>query len=308
MKNALSLLFILLLTILPAQAFRLFHRPNKAPQQIGLNEEILIEGKFGNPTTSKLNPIMALDLRLAIHIPRDQEYLTITTLYDEINENPIEQITWVVDQGKKQKPIKIKAVKIDQVINQKIESIALEYNPTLAYDRINDNKHIINKTFYYQQAAIFGDISKKPNLSLELYIPGSQGLKTKSIRIDEQIYTSIPKAVEPKLTPTETINNRPRVNPNAAARNAIPQTAPQGMEIDPDLEYARQQLNDFNSNSQSANNQGTNNQNSSYPNPNEQQLQQLQQLQQQMQIDSIDDEYGDFGEDEMEEDEEDSDF
>ena len=287
MKTVLLILILMLVTM-PAQAFRLFRHKDQTPSQTIINEEILIEGKFANSSNSKINPTTVLDLRIAIHIPRDEQPLTITTLYDEINENPIEQITWVVDQGKKQKPIKIKAFKIDQIINQKIESIAMEYNPTLAYDRINDNKHIINKTFYYDKATIFKNTSNKPKLFLELYIPATKGLKTKSIRIDEQVYTS---TLDSNLAPNKATINRPRIAPNT-----VPQTIPQSTEVDPDLEYAKQQLNNFNTN-----NQGTNN-----SSPNDQQLQQLQQLQQQMQVDSIDNEYGDFGEEE--EDEEDSDF
>ncbi len=287
------LVLILILTTTPVKAFKFFPHKSKTTQLPIINENILIEGKFTNTQTSAAIPNPPLDLRIAINIPHDQKYLTITTLYDEINDNPIEQITWVVDNGKKKPATRVKPFKIDQIINQNIESLAMEYNPTLAYDRIHHNKHIINKTFYFDQAAILGDRIKTPTQFLEIYIPESKGIKTKGIRIDQLLYQVPAKQVEaqthsPRAANPAIFNKQINSNPN--------QTQKAEVEDNADLEYAKQQLNNFNA--------------STTVNPNtintsDQEQKQLQQMQQQMQLDSLDDEGEDETEDYGEDDDED---
>ena len=268
----------MLIALLPVQAFKLF--PHKTKQAPILNENILIEGKFTNSQATESISPPQLDLRIAIHIPRDQKYLTITTLYDEINENPIEQISWVIDNGKKKPATRIKPFKIEQIINQNMESLVMEYNPTLAYDRIHHNKHIINRTFYFDQAAIFGNTSKTPTQFLELYIPEAKGIKTKSIRIDQKLYQA-----PPELPKNNKLFHKPNFLNFERKKEPVPNNA---ASIPPTPT--------FNNNTNQIPLAPRAETQSPTDVDNDQEQQQLQQMQQEMQLDSLDEEdYGEEG-------------
>ncbi len=197
----------------PAQAFFKFFQKKKAVIQAARpNPEIMISEQYSN--SQDANSPVVLDLRIAIRIPPDQAFITITTLYDEVTENPIELITWVRESGKNKTINRIKPFKIDQVLNQNMESIAIEYNPTLAYDRIYDNKHIINKTFYFNQLEVFDPKIKADAQYLEIFMPGAQGTKTKSIRIDDRLYAPIAPIVPiPQATAPVPQSNHNFYNP-----------------------------------------------------------------------------------------------
>ena len=152
-----------------------------------INEEILINGKFkgSNGGDSVLSQI--LELRLAIHIPRDQESLTITTLYDEASENPIETITWL-REGDKGKTYRAKPYKTESIINKRLEEMSISYNPSLAYDRISENKHVINKIFHFKQSEAIGERDREIAHFLDLDMPGNNGPRSKRIRIDNKLY------------------------------------------------------------------------------------------------------------------------
>lgn len=192
MRNIKTLvLLILLLEPNSAQAFFGKKKAKKEAPKALVNEEVLIHGKYrDNQDETVLSKI--LELRLAIHIPRDQDSLTITTLYDEASENPIEKITWL-REGEKGEAITAYPFKTESIINKKLEEMSISYNPSLAYDRISENKHVINKIFYFKQAEAIGDRAKPIAHFLDLHMPGDHGPSQKRIRIDDKLYYQEPQ-------------------------------------------------------------------------------------------------------------------
>ena len=186
-KIALILLILLVFEPNTSQAFFWRKKQKKDQPKVLINEEVLIHGKFkgqgsADPVLSKI-----LELRLAIHIPRNSDVLTITTLYDEASENPIEEIAWV-REAKNRKVIKTHPFKTEEIINKRLEELSINYNPSLAYDRITEGKHVINKSFLFRQSDAIGDRKKEVAHFLELDIPSKHGIRTKRIRIDNKLY------------------------------------------------------------------------------------------------------------------------
>lgn len=195
-KIALILLVILLFEPNSAQAFLWFGKKSKTQDKpkVLINEEVLIHGKFKGQGSPDQVLSQILELRLAIHIPRDSDELTITTLYDEASENPIEQITWV-REGKNRGIVKTHPYKIEEIVNHKLEELSINYNPSLAYDRITEGKHVINKSFIFKQSDAIGDREKPIAHFLELQIPAKSGAKIKRIRIDNKLYYQEPQII-----------------------------------------------------------------------------------------------------------------
>ncbi|MBT6843937.1 MAG: hypothetical protein HOA17_09140 [Candidatus Melainabacteria bacterium] len=241
-----------------AQAF-FWNRKKKnqpAPVKVLINEEVLINGKFKGSHGGDSVLSQILELRLAIHIPRDNDSLTITTLYDEASENPIETITWL-REGKKGKSYRAKPYKTESLINKRLEEMAISYNPSLAYDRISENKHVINKVFHFKQSEAIGERDKEIAHFLDLDMPGNKGPRSKRIRIDNKLYyreapiATIPEPVKLKKSRKQ----RKQESQQRAAYQAQQMQlrtqrqatleAEHGQEM-ADLQYAINQVNGFN--------------------------------------------------------------
>jgi hypothetical protein len=96
-----------------------------------------------------------------------------------------------------------------EVLKQ-MEQMALAYDPTSAYDRIVEDKHVINKSFFFNKAEIFTNLEKEFAHFLEIEFAGN--IK-KQLRIDSQIYLKPEPLVSP-ATATKSKQKAPVINPN----------------------------------------------------------------------------------------------
>ena len=89
----------------------------------------------------------------------------------------------------------IQAYKTDEMVNKIAEAYTMESNPSQAYDRVTEDKHIINKNFYFKKDEVLGENEKQIAQFLELSFSGA--LK-KKLRIDEKLYEE-PSQIVPEL-------------------------------------------------------------------------------------------------------------
>ena len=170
-------------------AFKWFWQKDKkaseSQEEVLLNEEVVINSKYRSVDG-------IFDVKLIIHIPHNSEEVKVISFDDELNEVQIDQINWLVEQNPNKKiihklfqPVIIKAYKTETNVNEAYESHAVDFNPDKAYDRIADDKHLVNKSFSFEKKKIFKNNKERIAHFLELTF--SNGLK-KSIRIEEKIY------------------------------------------------------------------------------------------------------------------------
>lgn len=189
------LLLILLIIInlfLPLEVAAFWKK--KAPKELILNQNIIVGGKFQAKNRSN-NEIY--ELRLAIQDHPVQKLITVVSLYDETTINPIEDIVWINQENIKKSENRIKAIKVESMVNRDLEAAAAETNPTLAYDRMHSNQHVISKVFFYDRDAILPIKNKMFVHKLELYMPNSRSNQYKIIQVDKFLY-KLPEQ-EPKL-------------------------------------------------------------------------------------------------------------
>lgn len=170
----------------------------KAVKELPLNQNIIVGGKF-QAKDHKNNEIY--ELRLAIQDHPEYNVFTIVSLYDESTLNPIEDIVWINQEDSKKPEHRIKAIKVESKINQDLEATAVETNPTLAYDRVHANQHVVSKIFFYNRDEILPVKNKAFLHKLELYMPHASGNPYKNIPIDKFFYKT-----EDQETKLEVVN------------------------------------------------------------------------------------------------------
>lgn len=95
-------------------------------------------------------------LRADIIIPAIGDEFQLMVHYDELTDMPVKDIVWI--HGKKPKPIT--ALRSESATNIQLEKMVNRSNPSIAYDRMQSNKHVITKTYHFSKSKVFP--SKKP--------------------------------------------------------------------------------------------------------------------------------------------------
>lgn len=180
------ILLTILVSNLGAEAFLWFGKKDKEnKKEILLNEEVLIDSKYQSYDG-------IFKIKLAIHIAPNSSEIKIISFDDELNEFQIDKVNWIVEQRPDEaklhklfKPRKIEPIQTSIEVNELYESYSVDFDPNKAYDRISDNKHILNKYFIFKKDKVFKE--NKEKIAHFLEITFSNGMK-KLIRIEEKIY------------------------------------------------------------------------------------------------------------------------
>lgn len=178
------LFFILgVFTSMPCSAFWIFSKKKQKKDpalKFLINEEFIIKRNLVNEKDENY------EVALAIYIPREKDFVTIFNTKDESNNKAIENINWIAESSKKKaKPVFEKPFQIKKEVNQNAENLAMNFDPTKAYDMVTEKKHIYNQLFFYKQSNIFLE-EKKPRAHF-LEISFSDG-EIGKIRIDDNLY------------------------------------------------------------------------------------------------------------------------
>lgn len=205
----LVVLFTLLVSaLMPVGAFFPFFKKKKQQviEPLHINEEFLVQKN--TEVDGVLYPI-----RFAVYIPRNNEFIKLSALYDELSQEPITNVTWITEaKNKKSKaPVVIKAIKTETQILEKMEQLALAYDPSSAYDRITEDKHVINKSFFFNRAEVFGEINRPIAHFVELEIGGNT---KQQFRIDDEIYLKPAPIITPQTAGKNTEKKRSTPSPN----------------------------------------------------------------------------------------------
>lgn len=223
----------------PSQAFLWFGKKdqNESKKEVLLNEEVVINNKY------KSNDGI-FEIKLAIHIPPQGEDLRIISFDDELNKLQIENVNWLVERSPNKKithrlfkPSLIKPYEIKTEVNKVYENYAVDFNPDKAYDRIAEDKHMVNKSFIFKKADIFRE--NKEKIAHFLEITFSNGMK-KSIRIEEKIYQEPINVTSGIFPSTEDENGN---NPYEKYEEII--KGNQSLEEDAEAEAAMKDIKDF---------------------------------------------------------------
>lgn len=193
----------LFLSIEPAFCLSFFKKkPYKLPDFI--NEEIYIDRLF-----------QASDgiykLKLTILIARDIDLVVVTSMYDQLKEKQITDITWVKANFRKNYFWdKFRETKKDDLGYERIlpfkkeEFIKENYefekdNPNLSYDRASEQKIEIYKKFQFLKSEIFSNPRLKSDHILELHFADGT---SRAIRIRQEIYRDERLKPYEKILPT----------------------------------------------------------------------------------------------------------
>jgi len=222
----------------PSQGFLWFGKKKPViEKEILLNEEVLINNKYKSKDG-------IFEIKLAIHIPPNGDEVKIISFDDELNELQIDQVNWLVEKSPNKKithrlfkPDLIKPYETKVDVNEVYENYAVDFNPDKAYDRIAEDKHIINKSFSFHKSEIFQE--NKEKIAHFLEITFSNGMK-KSIRIEEKIYQE-PINVMTGVFPKQGEDSEH--NPYAKYEEIL--KGNQGLDEDQAAEAAKQAAQDF---------------------------------------------------------------
>lgn len=225
----------------PSQAFLWFGKKNKeateSSKEVLLNEEVIINNKYKSADG-------IFEIKLAIHIPPNGEDIRIISFDDELNKLQIENVNWIVERSPDKKvthrlfkPSLIRPYETKTEVNEVYENYAVDFNPDKAYDRIAEDKHMINKSFIFKKSDVFKE--NKEKIAHFLEITFSNGMK-KSIRIEEKIYQE-PINVMSGIFPSEEDENGN--NPYEKYEEII--KGNQGLDESQEAEAAMQEIRDF---------------------------------------------------------------
>lgn len=154
--SSLTGLVILFSLIAIQPCFALFGKSEKTHE----HKELYIQNHSNIDKKFKAADGSVYNLKLELFIPHPENGdIVVSTFYDEASERSIEDIAWI-NLSNKNLEKRIEKFSIRQEINKVYEQLAIDHNPGLAYDRLTQEKHIINKLFYFHKNDI---IAKKIN-------------------------------------------------------------------------------------------------------------------------------------------------
>jgi len=202
-RQLLICFWALFLLIEPAFGLSFFKKkPYNLPDFI--NEEIYIDRLF-----------QASDgiykLKLTILIARDIDLVVVTSMYDQLKEKQISDITWVKGNFRKNyfwnkfKENKKDDPGFERILPFKKEEFVKENyeydkdNPNLSYDRASEQKIEIYKKFQFLKSEIFSNPRQKSDHVLELHFADGS---SRAIRIRQEIYRDERLKPYEKILPT----------------------------------------------------------------------------------------------------------
>ena len=229
MKKIFFLSLCLLIFVAPANAFKKKSGKNKA--QVFLKDSFLLEKNIVLD-----GELYALRIGYAL-VPNSDEMI-ISTVYDELLQKPINNILWQTTEIKASKipPKSYTPHKIEQVILKQMEEMAQTLDPNLAYDRFINDKHLIQKKFFFKKSEIF-DMSKplqEKKQILEInFLAKNANLKF-PLDISELIYfkqSPAPKTPSPQK-PKASKAQASQFNPNGGNAKVPRYLFPQSKSVD----------------------------------------------------------------------------
>ncbi len=128
------------------------------------------------------------NLKLELFIPHPENGdIVVSTFYDEASERSIEDIAWIL-VSKKGVERKVEKFSMRQEINKVYEQLAIDHNPGLAYDRLTQEKHIINKLFYFHKNDIIGKKINSKNIGTNFLEISFSNKDKKRIDVNKYVY------------------------------------------------------------------------------------------------------------------------
>lgn len=182
-----------------------FKKKPKPDKKFFIQNQVSINKKFESQNGTRY------DLRLNIDIPYDANgAITVAAFYDEASEQAIEDIAWIIVH--KTKETKIPRSVVKQEINKVYEQLAINQDPSLSYDRITEEKHIINKYFLFPRKSIIPEVISLKTIRenyLEITFADSS---IKRIAINKYIYPFSDLEAKPVQLPVER-TKMPKIEP-----------------------------------------------------------------------------------------------
>ncbi len=92
------------------------------------------------------------NLKLAIFIPPHLDQVAVQVLYDEAEED-VQAIKWQISKDNITR--EISSIKSESNIETHLEELMFKLNPSLAYDRVSNGKHIRRTNYFFTKSEIF---------------------------------------------------------------------------------------------------------------------------------------------------------
>lgn len=128
------------------------------------------------------------NLKLELFIPHPENGdIVVSTFYDEASERSIEDIAWI-NVSNKNIEKRIEKFSTRKEVNKVYEQLAIDHNPGLAYDRLTQEKHIINKLFYFHKNDIIGKKINSKNVGENFLEISFSNKDKKRIDVNKYVY------------------------------------------------------------------------------------------------------------------------
>ncbi len=202
------LALLLSLSLLNANAafFKKSSKTTTSPGENYLSEFTHVEKLFASSSNK-------YPLRADIIIPAAGDEFQLMLHYDELTDMPIKDIAWI--SGRKAQAIA--PLRSESNINTQLEKMVNRSNPGIAYDRMQTNKHVISKTYYFKKSKVFP--SKKPEpQSIKITWANNAVIYA---TIDNLYLTKSEPSASPKARPTK-MGAAPSPSPQGSDGRRVP--------------------------------------------------------------------------------------
>jgi hypothetical protein len=246
----LAVLIILLLTLSgPVFALSVFKKKEKKiePKPVYVNSEFKLQSMIDTPWGRSL-------LELAVYIPYGESFVAIMLQQDELLGPIVADISWLNANAK------ILPYKVESFQDERLNTLAVDFDPANAYDRIHDDKHFVRKIYYFDRSQILVDTYNKSTHIINLILQKDQQQLSIDLRAEAELYREpnfvipqIPQNYQatqdnPAIIPQNSQNPRvdspiptnfpPVQDPNEEVPwDNIPQLEPNLFDNDSDLEF-----------------------------------------------------------------------